>query len=151
MKIIKKIILLTCYITFTMVQLNAQNNNNLNNKQMENTLKPIEVVEGFFNAMNKGDFDLAKSFMADNHQYIGPMFSTENPDDYFKKLMAFEMEFAVETQDMIVAENGVTHLALLKVINPVQASIPTCEVFKVEDGKITHQHFYFDTALFPSK
>ena len=87
--------------------------------------------------------------MTTNHEYWGPMFSTKNPKDYFEKLVGFEMEFAVETQDLIVADNAVTHIALLKVLNPVQANIPTCEVFKIQDGKITHQYFYFDTALFP--
>lgn len=111
--------------------------------------EPKEVVSHFFEAINKGDFESAKSFMADNHHYCGPMFSTENPEDYFEKLKAFDMEFAVETQDMLVAENGVTHRSLLKVVNPIQATIPCCEVFKVSGGKITHQYFYFDTNLFP--
>lgn len=109
-----------------------------------------EVVTKFFEAINKGDFELAKTFMSDNHHYCGPMFTTENPKDYFEKLMAFEMEFAVETQDLLVSENGVTHRSLLKVLNPVQVTIPCCEVFKVSDGKITHQYFYFDTNLFPT-
>ncbi|MDO5968555.1 nuclear transport factor 2 family protein [Flavivirga aquimarina] len=108
----------------------------------------IEVVEGFFKAINTGDFNLAKSYMADTHEYNGPMFSTNNPDAYFEKLMAFDMEFAVETQDMIVAEDAVTHLATLKVLG-AQVSIPTCEVFKIKEGKIVAQSFYFDTALFP--
>lgn len=111
---------------------------------------PKEVVAGFFKAINEADFNAAKNFMAPNHHYFGPMFSTENPEDYFEKLMAFEMEFAVETQDMLAAEDGVTHRSLLKVVNPVQATIPCCEVFKVANGKITHQYFYFDTNLFPS-
>lgn len=108
-----------------------------------------EVVEYFFEAINKGDFELAKTYMSDKHHYCGPMFTTESPEDYFEKLMAMEMEFAVETQDMLVAEDGVTHRSLLKVLNPVQATIPCCEVFKIADGKITHQYFYFDTNLFP--
>lgn len=109
-----------------------------------------EVVEGFFKAINAGDFNTAKSFMAENHFYSGPMFSTNNPEAYFDKLKAFEMEFAVETQDMFIAEEGITHRSLLKVIQPVQATIPCCEVFKIKEDKITHQYFYFDTNLFPS-
>ncbi|GAA3614833.1 nuclear transport factor 2 family protein [Flavivirga amylovorans] len=111
--------------------------------------KPLKVVEGFFKAINVGDFNLAKEFMTDNHEYHGPMFSTTNPQDYFEKLKAFEMEFAVETQDMLVTDNSVTHVAVLKVISPMQVSIPTCEVFKIRQGKIAKQLFYFDTALFP--
>ncbi len=144
------------WLAFTMLilttEFNAQSKtNNLNIKEMEQTMKPIEVVKGFFEAINQGDFMKAKSYMADNHKYVGPMFSTENPEDYFKALGAFEMEFEVETQDMIVSESGITHQSLLKVINPVQATIPCCEVFKISEGKITHQYFYFDTALFPTK
>ncbi len=116
---------------------------------MNHTKQSQLAVEGFFAAINKGDFTEAKSFMADNHKYIGPMFSTNNPEEYFEKLMAFEMEFAVETQDLIVSEDAVTHLSLLKVVNPVQTEIPCCEVFNVENGKITQQRFYFDTRLFP--
>ncbi|WP_298892365.1 nuclear transport factor 2 family protein [uncultured Psychroserpens sp.] len=116
---------------------------------MNNENKSLDIVEGFFKAINTGDFDKAKSFMANNHEYVGPMFSTKNPEDYFEKLKAFEMEFAVETQDMLVGENGLTHRSLLKVLNPVQATIPCCEVFIVDNNKITHQYFYFDTALFP--
>ncbi len=89
---------------------------------MNSKEQSLEVVENFFNAINKGDFIEAKSYMATNHNYVGPMFSTNNPEDYFEKLMAFEMEFAVETQDLIVAENAVTHLSLLKVVNPVKAT-----------------------------
>ncbi|GAA3635988.1 nuclear transport factor 2 family protein [Flavivirga jejuensis] len=108
----------------------------------------LEVVEGFFKAINAGDFNQAKKFMADNHEYHGPMFSTNTPDAYFEELKAFEMEFAVETQDMIVAKDAVTHVAILKILKP-QVSIPTCEVFKIKKGKIARQSFYFDTALFP--
>lgn len=108
-----------------------------------------EVVVNFFEAINNGDFESAKSFMATNHHYCGPMFTSDNPEDYFEMLNAFEMEFAVETQDMLVAEDGVTHRSLLKILNPVQAVIPCCEVFKVAEGKIAHQYFYFDTNLFP--
>ncbi|AUP80649.1 nuclear transport factor 2 family protein [Flavivirga eckloniae] len=111
--------------------------------------KPLEVVESFFKAINAGDFNLAKQFMTDNHEYHGPMFSTTSPEDYFEKLEAFKMEFAVETQDMLVADHAVTHVAILKVLSPVQASIPTCEVFKIKEEKIEKQYFYFDTALFP--
>ncbi|MDO5979995.1 nuclear transport factor 2 family protein [Flavivirga spongiicola] len=117
---------------------------------MNSIKNSIEVVESFFSAINEGNFEQAKNYMADNHQYTGPMFSTNNPDEYFEKLMAFEMEFAVETQDMVVAKNAITHLSLLKIVNPVQATIPCCEVFNVEEGKITRQRFYFDTNLFPS-
>ena len=116
---------------------------------MEKINNSIEVVENFFSAINKVDFEEAKTYMSENHHYSGPMFSTNNPEDYFEKLKAFEMEFAVETQDMLVAGNGVTHRSILKVLSPVQANIPCCEVFIVDKNKITHQYFYFDTALFP--
>lgn len=108
-----------------------------------------KIVESFFEAINKGDFELAETFMSKNHHYCGPMFTSENPEDYFKMLADMQMEFAVETQDMLVSEDGVTHRSLLKVLNPVQATIPCCEVFKISEGKITHQYFYFDTNLFP--
>lgn len=112
-------------------------------------MKPIEVVEGFFSAMNNGDFASAKKFMADNHWYTGPMFSTKNPEDYFKELSAFEMQFEVETQDMIVANDAITHISLLKIVAPFQKVIPCCEVFNIKEGKIARQRFYFDTRLFP--
>ena len=87
--------------------------------------------------------------MADDHKYTGPMFSTDNPEDYFKALGGFEMQFEVETQDLFAAENAVTHVSILKIIAPVQASIPCCEVFEIKDAKIVRQRFYFDTRLFP--
>ncbi len=117
---------------------------------MTNLIKPIEVVQDFFKAINNGDMAKARSFMADNHQYSGPMFSTENPEDYFKALGNFEMQFEVETQDLIAAEDFVTHVSILKVVAPVQASIPCCEVFNIKDRKIARQRFFFDTALFPA-
>ncbi|MCX2681316.1 hypothetical protein OOZ15_15290 [Galbibacter sp. EGI 63066] len=91
---------------------------------MEKSNNSIQVVEGFFKAINKGCFEEVKTFMANNHQYYGLMFSTENPEDYFEKLKAFEMKSLVETQDMLVAKTGVTHRSLLKVISPVQTEIP---------------------------
>ncbi len=114
-----------------------------------NTNQSLQVVEAFFEAINTGDMEKAKSFMSDNHRYTGPMFSTDNPEDYFRKLMNFGMEFAVETQDLIAYEKSVTHVSILKVLSPVQASIPCCEVFDLEGGKIARQRFFFDTALFP--
>ena len=116
---------------------------------MTTEIKPLQIVQAFFEAINTGDFAKAGEFMAADHEYWGPMFSTKSPKDYFEQLAAFEMDFEVETQDLIVADNAVTHVALLKVISPVQAKIPTCEVFKIKDGKIATQLFYFDTALFP--
>ncbi|MGI9541822.1 MAG: nuclear transport factor 2 family protein [Cyclobacteriaceae bacterium] len=53
---------------------------------MTKTNESLQVVEGFFNAINSGDMVKAQSFMSDNHQYEGPMFSTNNPEDYFKHL-----------------------------------------------------------------
>jgi len=116
---------------------------------MTTSNQPIEVVQGFFEAINEGDMAKARSFMADSHQYSGPMFSTENPEDYFKALGNFEMQFEVETQDLIATDDYVTHISILKVVAPVQASIPCCEVFNIENEKIVRQRFFFDTALFP--
>jgi len=116
---------------------------------MSTTNESLQVVEGFFNAINSGDMQKAAGYMAADHKYEGPMFSTDNPDDYFKALSNFEMEFAVETQDLIGYEGSVTHVSLLKVVSPVQATIPCCEVFNIENGKIIQQRFFFDTALFP--
>lgn len=122
---------------------------NLKHYTMNSTQKSLETVQEFFNAINEFDMEKARSFMSDNHQYTGPMFSTKNPEDYFKALGDFGMEFAVETQDLIAYNNSVTHVSLLKVLSPVKAVIPCCEVFDIKDEKITRQRFFFDTALFP--
>lgn len=111
--------------------------------------KSLEVVREFFHVINTGQLEKARDLMADDHIYHGPVFSTKNPDDYFRELMAFGMEFAVETHDLIATDHSVTHVSTLKVLSPVQASIPCCEVFDIENGKIRRQRFFFDTALFP--
>jgi limonene-1,2-epoxide hydrolase len=116
---------------------------------MNNTNKSLQVVQEFFNAINMGNMEKAAGYMAKNHHYTGPMFSTNNPEDYFKALGNFEMEFAVETQDLIGYENSVTHVSILKVLSPVQANIPCCEVFDIKNDQIIRQRFFFDTALFP--
>ncbi len=64
-------------------------------KVKASTKESLAVVKGFFEAINSGDMKKARTYMADNHQYIGPMFSTNNPEDFFKALGEFEMEFAV--------------------------------------------------------
>jgi len=141
-----KNLLLTCLL---LIGICSCEQTNQKSEKMEKAIKPIEVVQGFFKAINEGNMEVARNFMADDHKYIGPMFSTDNPEDFFKALGAFEMQFEVETQDLIAAENAVTHISILKIIEPVQASIPTCEVFDIKDGKIVRQRFFFDTALFP--
>ncbi len=109
-----------------------------------------EVVDGFFGAINEGNMEGAMQYMDKNHEYTGPMFNSKGPEEYMKFLGAFGMEFEVETQDMIYSENGVTHAALLKVLSPVYAEIPTCEIIDVKNDKIIRQRFYFDTKLFPN-
>ncbi len=136
-------------ILFSMCAVSCKSTTKANNEKNK-TAESLEVVKGFFEAINSGDMQKAASYMADNHHYTGPMFSTNNPEDYFKALGKFEMEFAVETQDLIGYEGSVTHISILKVLSPVQATIPCCEVFDIENGKIVRQRFYFDTALFPS-
>lgn len=116
---------------------------------MKNSNGSLDVVKDFFKAINAGDMDTAKSLMAEEHIYTGPMFSTNNREDYMNKLMEMGMEFAVESHDLIGADSFVTHVSTLKVLSPVQASIPCCEVFEVVEGKIIRQRFFFDTALFP--
>ncbi len=116
---------------------------------MTNTNHSLAVVKKFFQAINDGDMGKARSFMAENHRYEGPMFSTHNPDEYFESLKNFEMEFAVETLDLMGYEKSVTHLSMLKVLAPVEATIPCCEVFEIENDKIVRQRFFFDTKLFP--
>ncbi|MDO5970274.1 nuclear transport factor 2 family protein [Flavivirga aquimarina] len=116
---------------------------------MTQTNKSLETVQAFFNAINSGNIEKASSYLAHNHEYTGPMFSTKSPEEYFGELSKMQMEFAVVTQDLIGYDSSVTHISILKMIAPVQAEIPCCEVFDIENEKIIRQRFFFDTALFP--
>src|SRR5215831_1757133 len=100
------------------------------------------VVEHFATALSSGDFGTARSLLADDLHFLGPIDEFHRADDYLGALQKlFSMVRGVENQATIVQDAEVVRFYVLD--TPV-ARAPVAEWYTVKDGKIAELRAYFD-------
>jgi limonene-1,2-epoxide hydrolase len=116
---------------------------------------PAQVVNAFMNAMEKMDFDLGVTYVADDLEYINsPGTAVRGPGGVRAVLEPFfapieENEFVILRQvsdgNMVVLERLDRHH-----IPQGWFELPVTGVFEVNDGKITYWREYFDVETIRS-
>ncbi len=107
---------------------------------------PVEVVQQYAAALASGDFAAARSFLADDLHFIGPIDEFHRADDYVTAIQRlFSMVRGVEEQATVAQDAEVVRLYVLD--TPV-ANAPVAEWFTVSDGRIATLRAYFDARPF---
>jgi limonene-1,2-epoxide hydrolase len=105
-----------------------------------------DVVQKFVQALADRDFSAARSMLADDLRFEGPIDRFERADDYMKAIAGlYGMVRGVEHQATIAQGDDVAVFYLLD--TPV-ARAPVAEWFTVRAGKIVHLRAYFDARPF---
>jgi limonene-1,2-epoxide hydrolase len=107
---------------------------------------PVEVVEQYAAALASGDFATARSLLADDLHFIGPIDEFRRADDYVTAIQRlFSMVRGVEDQATVSQDAEVVRFSVLD--TPV-AKAPVAEWFTVSDGRIAKLRAYFDARPF---
>jgi limonene-1,2-epoxide hydrolase len=111
-----------------------------------NDKSPAAVVEAWSKALSDRDFDAARSLLADDLHFEGPIDTFDRADDYLaaiRNLMG--MARGMEHQGMIA--EGADVATFYRLDTPV-AIAPVAEWYTVRNGKIVTLRAYFDARPF---
>ena len=110
---------------------------------------PTQTATAYLNAFEQGDFETARSLLADEFSFNGPMMQFEGADQFLGAIK--EMSFGGEFVERWFLETGDTVVMQFRfnLESPAPASVPMCEVLEIADGRVASSRLYFDTALFP--
>jgi ketosteroid isomerase-like protein len=113
---------------------------------MVKIIPAADVVGRYNNALAARDFSAARSLLADNLRFEGPIDRFERADDYIAAITGlFQMAKGIEHQATIAEGDNVAVFYLLK--TPV-ADAPVAEWYTVRNGKISQLRAYFDARPF---
>jgi ketosteroid isomerase-like protein len=113
---------------------------------MSETTTAANVVETYSRALSARDFETARSLLADDLQFEGPIDTFGRADDYMKAIKGlFGMVRGVEPQLTIAQGDDVA--VFYRLDTPV-ALAPVAEWYRVRDGKIAQLRAYFDARPF---
>jgi ketosteroid isomerase-like protein len=105
-----------------------------------------DVVERYAAALAAGDFATARSLLADDLHFLGPIDEFSRADDYLASLrQLFGMVRGVEDQATVAQDAEVVRFYVLD--TPV-ARAPVAEWYTVRDGRIAELRAYFDARPF---
>jgi limonene-1,2-epoxide hydrolase len=107
---------------------------------------PAAVVEAWSKALYARDFDRARSLLADDLHFEGPIDTFDRADDYMTAIRnPMGMARGMEHQGMISQGDDVA--VFYRLDTPV-AVAPVAEWYTVRDGKIATLRAYFDARPF---
>jgi limonene-1,2-epoxide hydrolase len=113
---------------------------------MVKTNPASDIVNRFAGALQARDFTAARSLLADNLRFEGPIDRFEKADDYIKAISGlYGMVKGIDLQATIAEGENV---AVFYVLKTPMADAPVAEWYTVRDGKIVHLRAYFDARPF---
>ncbi len=107
-----------------------------------------DVVTAYKQALGAGDFEAARTTLADDLHFEGPFDTLESADDYLKAVQGlWTIVESVETKH--VSSTGDQVVVLYEMVTNTPAGTQLiCEWYGVEDGKIAWIRALFDSAPF---
>jgi ketosteroid isomerase-like protein len=104
------------------------------------------VVDRFSRAWPSGDFETARSLLADDLDFEGPIDRFHRAEDYLNAIRGLQgMLKGVEHQATVAQGDDVVHFYVL---DTPMGRAPVAEWFTVNDGRITRLRAYFDARPF---
>src|SRR5216684_6744515 len=107
-----------------------------------------DVVDRYSKALGSRDFAAARSFLADNLRFEGPIDRFDKADDYVKAITGLYGMVKGVTHQATITEGE--NVAVFYLLDTPMAKAPVAEWYTVRDGKITHLRAYFDARPFAS-
>lgn len=105
-----------------------------------------DVVEKYSRALAGRDFAAARSLLADDLRFEGPIDRFDRADDYMKAISGlYGMVKGVEHQATIAQGDDV---AVFYLLDTPMAKAPVAEWYTVRDGKVVQLRAYFDARPF---
>jgi hypothetical protein len=105
-----------------------------------------DVVTGYYKAWTSRDFATARSFMADDLSFEGPIDRLHRADDLARELGRF-MQMVTEVRPIAEFFSADEAMLLYDCVTPTPAgTIRTAEYFKTTDGKIREIKVVFDAG-----
>ncbi len=109
-------------------------------------MNATDVVDSYSHALEARDFTAARSLLADNLRFEGPIDRFEKADDYIKAITGlYGMVKGIEHQATITEGENV---ATFYVLDTPVAQAPVAEWYTVRGGKIVQIRTYFDARPF---
>jgi limonene-1,2-epoxide hydrolase len=113
---------------------------------MAKTLTPTDVVHRYADALEARDFATARTFLADNLRFEGPIDRFNRADDYVKAISGlYGMVKGIDHQATVADGDNV---AVFYVLKTPMADAPVAEWCTVRNGKIVQLRAYFDARPF---
>ena len=105
-----------------------------------------DVVERYSRALSARDFDTARSLLADDLHFEGPIDTFDRADDYLKAIRGLlTMAKGMEHQATVAQGDDVA--VFYRLDTPV-AVAPVAEWYRVRGGRIAEVRAYFDARPF---
>jgi len=109
-------------------------------------MNATDVVQNYSRALEDSDFATARTLLADDLVFEGPLDKFERADDYMKAISGlYGMVRGVEHQATIAEGDAV---AVFYVLDTPMARAPVAEWYTVHGGKIVQLRAYFDARPF---
>ncbi len=105
------------------------------------------VVREYYTALNAGDGAALQRIIANDFQLISPLGMIEGAETYAAMIGGFGGW--IEPTEVMVDGNRVALFFTFHMTAPAQASVRTCDMLEIADGKIAVNHHYANALDFP--
>lgn len=106
--------------------------------------KAHEIVDAYFAAMGKKDFDTIRTLVHDDVTFKGALGTTNGADDYVGGLRQTLANMRAVKRHVISAEGENVFQVYDLVMSEPDVSLPVAQWLRVRDGKIAALQVFFD-------
>lgn len=108
------------------------------------------LIEQYYSAFAKHDLNEARTMLADNFTFRGPIMEASSADDMMEKMSAFGCDYKSEVHDMLCEKDRVVVNFTCTFSAPFEATLDMCEWFTIRDGKIASSELFYDASKMPA-
>ncbi len=107
-----------------------------------------DVVDQYFSALKKKDFDTMRPLLHDDITFVGPLGTTDGVDEYIESLKRVTASMTgLERQALFAAGEDVCQIYHMTLAMPA-ATLRVAQWLKVREGRIAAVRLYFDARPF---
>lgn len=107
------------------------------------------LIEKYYGAFAKHDLGEARSYLADDFTFRGPIMLASSADDMMEKMAGFGCEYESTVHDMLCEGDRVVVNFTCAFKTPVEATLDMCEWLTVREGKIVRSELFYDASKMP--
>lgn len=109
-----------------------------------------QIVENYYSAFAEHDLGKARTMLADDFTFKGPVMEASSADDMMAKMSAFGCDYESNVHGMIADGDRVAVNFTCTFKAPFQGVFDMCEWFTVRDGKIAKSELFYDATKMPA-